>query len=394
MTVELSRFVRLSILGTGVGACLLLASAAGATASPPGTIKPGPLAPRPSVKPKNPTLPGGPTEAAKVVAIGACSKWYAPPANARRPTKGMCTAPPEVGLGKVKKSGSSKSWLSTHNKSFNCGSTMSYDGPDGQPAVGFLCQIAGMPDTVVTPAAGIEMDSLSSATLGDYMCGCYQGHRTGDHPGTRETWYAKGWWSYRFGGPDDMRKGPLPEFTLAEPSWTEPGTNLVWRHKPGFVMWFDTSFKRFQAKCTSLAQHGLDEHGTQAIRKEGKMKSCGHVGEPSCDAWIGTKGATLSCGLSGATGDDWTGRTGTCEWIDPPPGVQARSIEMRSSPGSSNTVHADDLARYACGSYRLPNASGNHDPFRYTGYHSVGFTGSAARETWTPSGNVWIYAKP
>lgn len=342
-------------------------------------------------------MPKKPINATKVVAIGQCSKFYKPKAKgADRPYEGVCMPPEDRSLGKIRKDATSSVWSRTKKKAFNCSSGVTFTDESGKSRKGRYCEMVDEPNvvTIIHPHPGVDPDSIPTTAYGDYMCGCYMGKRTGDQPRGREYWQAnKHFWTYRFGGPDDVVQGPPPEFVLDRPSWSEPGTNLMKRKKVGYVMWYDTAYKRFHAKCTSLAQRGLDERGNASILREGKVKACGHDGDSTCEPYLGTKGAVLSCGLSGSGDDDWSGRSGTCEWINPPPGMHTRRFEMRTSAGSGETVSADDLARYACGSYRIPDGAGAHEPFRYTGYHSTGRSGSAARESWSPSGNVWIYDK-
>jgi hypothetical protein len=303
------------------------------------------------------------------------------------PHRGKCRKA-KPGLGKIRRNfpDGRSDWVKTANRAISCGGGHGYTGADGQPKSGTLCEfskpVGEYSANVFTSfmrTEGVEIDALPITAMSDYICGCYQGHNTGEHSGSRESWHHKGFWTYRFGGPDTIGHGPNPEFVLDRPSWSTPSSNLVRKQKPGYVMWYDRDYDRFEAKCTSLSQLGRNEAGRRTMIREGKVKACGH-NDASCDQFVSTRLATVTCSLSGTGLGSMQGRTGTCEWSSPPAGVHVRRFEMRTGTNTNATVSADDLARYACGSYR-PTGE-----VRYTGDHPQ-------NESWTPSGNVWTYDK-
>ncbi|MEM6989972.1 MAG: hypothetical protein AAF721_05730 [Myxococcota bacterium] len=355
----------------GVGASELAAAA-----PPPGSARPTLPTRRPQLKKKKKRRDLRP-----VLRTTTCAKLFRPPEDANRPFQGQCIAPSNSSLGKVRRRTGSGQWIGTANKTFSCSGT-GFTTSGGAAVSGIACEFDALsePYTAVYTNVDETLVNVSSDVLANYMCGCYAGKKTGVQ-GNREAWNSKGFWALRVDGDPLPPAGAPAHLRLDPPAWPEPDRDVVLRRKPGFVMWYDKTYKRFHAKCVELAQRGVDLSGTTRVLNEGKVKRCGGSGS-GCNRFDGTDQAVLRCRLSGSGDGDWTGRNGTCDWITPPPNTDVRTFEMHTSPGSGKVVHADDLARYGCGNYRPHSMA----PFQFTGRHG-------SKESWSPSGAVWSYTK-
>ena len=346
--------------------------------------------PQPGTMPlPGPTIPKGPPKLEKkkkkdlrpVLRTTTCARLFRPPEGASRPFQGQCRAPGNSTLGKIRRRAGSGAWIGTAGKTFTCTGT-GFTTRGGASVNGIACELDGMsePYVAVYTNADETLVNTSSDVLANYMCGCQSGKKTGAQ-GSREQWNTKGFWALRVDGDPLPPAGAPAHLRLDPPAWPEPDRDVVLRRKPGFVMWYDKTYRRFHAKCVELAQRGVDLSGTTRVLNEGKVKRCG-AGSSQCNHFDGTDQAVVRCSLSGTGTSDWTGRRGSCEWITAPSNTSVRKLEMHTATGSGDVVHADDLARYACGNYRPTSMA----PFQFTGRH-----GNA--ETWTPSGAVWSYTK-